>query len=127
MNTDLRKNPRFITTNGTPAKIHAAGKILDGTILNFSSTGFAIIVGKDIGAANPSRIEVTFSNPGPQSELRLSASIINTQSLDESKVRLGCRITDMNNQSDEYFDFLTSILGKQGFLKSLATKPKFSK
>lgn len=121
MDNDKRRNPRFLTTSGTPASIQAEGKVMDGTILNFSSTGFAIIANEAIDSA--ATIEVTFKSTFPPAEIRLTASIINKKGQDDGKVRLGCHITDMNDKSKEYFSFLTGLLGKQGFIRSMATKP----
>ena len=49
-------------------------------------------------------------------ELMLSALITNKRAQDATGIRLGCHITDMHNLANEYFAFLTVILGKQGLI-----------
>lgn len=126
MQNELRKNPRFISTEGITASIQIEQEVLHGTILNFSSTGFAVVVNEEAGKSshNQGCIKVAFLAPEQNCELKLSASITNKRTLESGQIRLGCHITDMHDQAKEYFTFLTGILGKQGFLKSMATKPK---
>lgn len=126
MENDLRSNPRFVSSKGIPATVFAEGRLLSGTILDFSSTGFAVVVADDVGESNVTQIEVVFAAEGSRKELKLSALITNKRAEDATSTRLGCRISDMHNLANEYFAFLTIILGKQGLLRSMATKPKKS-
>lgn len=123
MKNDLRKNPRFVASEGIPARILAHAKSLNGTILNFSSTGFAVVVSEEFGHTDGATLDVEFSAQNQRTQLKLTAQVVNKEALSDKRMRLGCTITDMNNLSKEYFTFLTGILGKQGFLKSMATKP----
>lgn len=123
MKNDLRKNPRFVASEGIPAQVHINGKTLGGILLDFSSTGFAVVVSEELGQTSESSLEVEFCAQNSQTMLYLSARVVNQDNLSDQRIRLGCTITDMKHQSREYFSFLTAILGKQGFLKSMATKP----
>ncbi len=121
MSNDLRKTPRFVATEGVPARIFVEGKSLNGTIHNFSSTGFAIALSEDPGGTALTPVDAFFSTPTVP-EVRISACISNRRSAD-GHVWLGCQITGMHQYADAYFGFLTAIMSKQGFLRSMATKP----
>lgn len=121
MTDDLRKNPRFLATDGVAARIFVGERELAGSIHDFSATGFSVVLEEPIEESGQVPIEVVFS--GGKADLKLSALIINKKTRDELNTRLGCQITDMYDQSNAYFTFLTSIMFKQGFLKSMAKKP----
>lgn len=122
MENDLRKTPRFIATDGVAARILVEDRALNGTMHNFSSTGFAVALEEEPGGPSAAPIEVIFSTQNGQ-ELKLSAVIINRRIQGIADIWLGCQITDMHHCADAYFGFLTTIMSKQGFLKSMATKP----
>lgn len=122
MANDQRKTPRFVATDGVPARILLDDRSLNGTMHDFSSTGFAVSLEEETGGGAEAPIEVVFSTQNGQ-ELKLSAVITNTRIQGIADIWLGCRITDMHHHAEAYFSFLTTIMSTQGFLRSMATKP----
>lgn len=120
MQNDLRQNPRFLSSDGVPARMLVDGREWQGVLHNFSSTGFAIVLTEDIGEVGQTRLEVVFA--APTGELKFSA-VVSNKTAEAGKTRLGCRITDMHGLGEAYFSFLTQMMFSQGMLKSMATKP----
>lgn len=123
MANDLRKNPRFLASDGIPATIKVAGKSLGGTLHNFSSTGFAVVVNDTLEDLHQSPIDVMFVAESLKKEMKISATVTNQMTNTSATTRLGCQITDMKDHAETYFAFLTTLLSKQGLLMSMAKKP----
>lgn len=123
MDNDLRKNPRFISTDGVPARVFLEDQVLEGNICNFSSTGFALIVTEELGELSPAPLEIVFTAAPKNTELKIAAVVTNRSPRENGETRLGCQITDLRTHANDYFFFLTQIMSRQGFLKSMATKP----
>lgn len=123
MSNDLRKNPRFLASDGIPATITVVKRTLSGTLHNFSSTGFALVVNDTLEDLHQTPIVVSFIATSPNKELSISALVTNQMTNASATTRLGCQITDMKDHTETYFGFLTTLLGKQGLLMSMAKKP----
>lgn len=122
MTTDLRKNPRFVSLSGVPARLTVAGQVCEGCLQDFSLSGFAVIaaideVGKDVP------VEVHFADAKKGSEFHLTATVTNSCTADEGKVRLGCQIVALHGMANAYIGFMTQLIGQQGFVASMASKP----
>ncbi len=123
MSEDLRKNPRFISTSGITARILIGQRALSGTLCDFSATGFSAILDEAFEGGGGTPIEVAFADETGKKQLKLSGLVNNRTPQEGAKTRLGCQITDFHDQSDAYFAFLTSVMYRQGFWKSMAKKP----
>ena len=120
MTTDLRKNPRFVSIPGIPARLQVAGQACDGCLQDFSLSGFAVIadiddVGKDIP------VEAYFADNKDGSEFHLSATVTNSRLAAEGQTRLGCQITGLHGKANAYIGFMTQLIGRQGI--GAAAKP----
>lgn len=122
MNTDLRKNPRFVSIPGVPARLTVAGRECDGCLQDFSLSGFAVIADiNDIGKDVP--VEAYFADSKSGSEFHLSAMVTNCRLATEGQTRLGCQIVGLHGMANAYIGFMTQLIGQQGFISSMATKP----
>lgn len=123
MNTEQRKNPRFIATHGVEARILIDGQEWPGRIHNFSASGFAIVFIEEPAISLDMALTAQFSPDAGLPALALPAVVANRGLMPDGQRRVGCALQELGAQGNAYFAFLTSLITRQGLISSMEKKP----